>query len=328
MWSWTARGYDGPVPTYVNPVWPGYFADPFVLRVGDDYYAYGTGNPSDRLGGREFEVLHSRDLVSWSSVGGALEPLPDPALTDYWAPEVAEHDGRFWMYYSAGTGDVGQRLRVAVADSPQGPFHDCEVQLTPDEPFSIDAHPFRDADGSWYLFYAVDRLDGDRVGTGIVVDRLVDMTHLAGTPTPVVQPSADWQIFKRDREMYGQVYDWHTCEGPFVVPHEGRYYCLYSGGPWEAETYGVSYVVGDAPTGPWQAPPVDGPVVLTTVPGQVVGPGHNSVVRGPDGREWVVYHAWDTDLTARRLCIDPLEWTPDGPRCAGPSTDPQPAPSP
>ncbi len=315
------------MPTYVNPVWPDYFADPFVLRVGEDYYAYGTGNPAARLGGLEFEVLHSRDLVTWRSIGGALEPLPDPALTDYWAPEVAEHDGRFWMYFSAGTGDVGQRLRVAVADQPQGPFRDCDVQLTPDEPFSIDAHPFRDRDGGWYLFYAVDRLDGDRVGTSIVVDRLVEMTRLAGAPSPVVLPSADWQIFKRGREMYGRTYDWHTCEGPFVVPHDGRYFCLYSGGPWEAETYGVSYVVGDSPTGPWQAPAVEGPVVLTTVPGQVVGPGHNSVVRGPDGREWVVYHAWDRDRTARRLCIDPLEWTADGPRCLGPSTQPQPAPA-
>lgn len=314
------------MPIYRNPVWPGYFADPFVLRVEDDYYAYGTGKAGARLAGREFEVLHSRDLVRWTSVGGALEPLPDAALTDYWAPEVAAHDGRYWMYYSAGTGDQGHRLRVAVADRPEGPFADCGVDLTPDEPFSIDAHPFRDSDGQWYLYYAVDRLDGDRVGTSVVVDRLLDMTRLAGSATAVVQPTADWQVFQRGREMYGQVYDWHTCEGPFIVPHDGRYWCLYSGGPWEAETYGVSYVVGDTPTGPWRAPPVDGPVVLTTVPGQVIGPGHNSVVRGPDEQLWVVYHAWDRDHTARRLCIDRLGWTTEGPRCLGPTTNDQPAP--
>jgi len=315
------------VLTYSNPVWPDYFADPFVLRVGDDYYAYGTGSPAAELGGREFRVLHSRDLVHWEPRGGALEPLPDSSLTDYWAPEVAEHDGRFWMYFSAGVGDKGHRLRVAVADHPEGPFRDCGVELTRDEPFSIDAHPFRADDGDWYLYYAVDRLDSDRVGTSIVVDRLVDMTTLTGQSTPVILPTADWQVFKRGREMYGEVYDWHTCEGPFVVPHEGRYWCLYSGGLWEAETYGVSYVVADSPTGPWQPPPVDGPVVLTTVPGEVLGPGHNSVVRGPDDRLWVVYHAWDPERTARRMCIDPLEWTPDGPRCAGPTTGTRPGPA-
>lgn len=312
--------------TYQNPIWPGYLADPFVLRVGNDYYAYGTGNAGGRLEGREFEVLRSRDLVRWTSLGGALEPLPDPSLTDYWAPEVAERDGRYWMYYSAGAGDKGHGLRVAVAERPEGPFRDCGVELTPNEPFSIDAHPFRDGDGQWYLYYAVDRLDGDRVGTSIVVDRLMEMTTLAGGARDVVLPTADWQVFERGREMYGKVYDWHTCEGPFVVPHDGRYWCLYSGGPWEAETYGVSYVVGDTPTGPWQAPSVDGPVVLTTLPGQVIGPGHNSVVRGPDEQLWMVYHAWDRDRTARRMCIDRLKWTPDGPRCAGPTTDPQPAP--
>ena len=30
-----------------NPVWPGYMADPFVLRVGGEDFAYGTGGPED-----------------------------------------------------------------------------------------------------------------------------------------------------------------------------------------------------------------------------------------------------------------------------------------
>ena len=60
------------------------------------------------------------------------------------------------------------------------------------------------------------------------------------------------------------------------------------------------------------------------IPDKVLGPGHNSVIRGPDGRtDFVVYHAWDPGRTARRLCIDPLEYTPEGPRCIGPSTEPR-----
>ena len=44
--------------TYTNPVWPGYFADPFVLRVGKEYFAYGTGEP----GARAAHAQHREDL--------------------------------------------------------------------------------------------------------------------------------------------------------------------------------------------------------------------------------------------------------------------------
>ena len=63
-----------------------------------------------------------------------------------------------------------------------------------------------------------------------------------------------------------------------------------------------------------------GPRVLKTVPGYVLGPGHNSIVLGPDGQtDYIVYHAWDTDKSARRMCLDKLIWTADGPRCDGPT---------
>ena len=68
-----------------------------------------------------------------------------------------------------------------------------------------------------------------------------------------------------------------------------------------------------------------GPRILRTVPGKMLGPGHNSVVESPDGKSLVIaYHAWDAAKRARRLCVDPLLWTPDGPRCPGPSWEPRP----
>lgn len=315
--------------TYQNPVFPGYFADPFVLAHDGWYYAYGTGAELFQPDGRVFQVLRSRDLAAWETVGGALEPLRDPARSAYWAPEVAARDGRFFMYYSAagGAGDEAHRLRVAIADRPEGPFVDAGRDLLPDEGFTIDASPFRDpADGRWYLFFAKDFFDG-RVGTGAAMVALnEDMVSVAGPVREVVRASADWQIYERDREIYGRRFDaWHTVEGPFVVHHDGRYYCFYSGGNWTGPGYGVSYAVADAVTGPYRdEASADGPAVLRGLPGQVLGPGHNSVVRGPDGRtDVVVYHAWDPGMTARRMCVDPLAWTPGGPRCAGPSTGPR-----
>jgi beta-xylosidase len=308
--------------TYTNPVHPGTFADPFVLPVDGGYVAYGTGAIVD---GRAFQVLRSADLVHWEPVGGALELLDEPWAQDYWAPEVAEHEGTFFLYYSVGEGDRGHLVRVATAAAPEGPFRDAGVVLTPDERFAIDPHPFRDDDGQWYLFYAHDVLEGERVGTTIAVDRLVGMTRLEGRPRTLLRASDDWQIFRREREMYGAMYDWHTLEGPFVVRRDGRYVLLYSGGAWEEPTYGVSYAVADHPLGPYREP-VSGPVVLQSVPEAVLGPGHNSVVRGPDGADWIVYHAWDRGRTARSMRIDRLTWGVDGPERSGPTTTPQPLP--
>jgi arabinan endo-1,5-alpha-L-arabinosidase len=310
------------VVRYRNPVHPGSFADPFVLTTGlaagPTYAAFGTGRVVD---GRVFEVLLSDDLVAWRSCGGALERLPLDAGSDYWAPEVVEHEGRWWLYYSVGHGDVGHTLRVAVAGSPVGPFRDAGVDLTPGERFAIDPNPFRDSDGTWYLYYARDDLDGERVGTMLAVDAMDSMTRLRGEPRTILRPSGDWQLFARSRSMYGATYDWHTLEGPCVLRRHDRYYCLYSGGSWETDGYAVAYAVADSPLGPWTEPS-GARRLLRSVEGRVLGPGHNSVVRGPHGGDVAVYHAWDPQRTGRRMCIDPLVWSNGTPRVLGPSWQP------
>ena len=309
-----------PAPTlqrhYRNPVYDGYFADPFVLSHDGRYIAYGTGGS---VGGLIFEVLESDDLVTWRRVGGAMEPVDEQLGADYWAPEVVEADGRFWMYYSVGHGDAGHHLRVAVADSPYGPFTDCKVNLTPDERFAIDPHPFCDIDGTWYLYYAHDVLNADRAGTQLAVDRLTTMTQLASAPVVVLAASADWQIFQRDRPMYGETYDWHTLEGPTVRRHDQTYYCFYSGGSWQTEGYAVAWASAPSPSGPWTEPASVNSRLLASVPGHVRGPGHNSVVTTPGGTDLLVYHAWNAALTKRMMCLDPLVWNDDGPATSGPT---------
>jgi GH43 family beta-xylosidase len=306
------------VLAYKNPVYDKYMADPFVLQHDGRYYAYGTG-PSEN--GKQFPLLFSADLVTWESKGNALVPPPD--ADEFWAPEVAYQDGTFYMYYSAhGVEGRDHQLRVAMSRDPLGPFEDSGRVLTPDDPFTIDAHPFRDVDGQWYLFYARDFLTLDdeyRVGTGIVVDRLIDMVTLEGKPRMVIRPHADWHLFRLQRSMYGSIFDWYTIEGPAMRIHNGKYYCFYSGGAWEHDNYGISYAVADHPLGPYQRPrDIDGPI-LRSVPGQVIGPGHNSFTLSPGGEEYAVYHGWDAQMTARLMRIDRLRWQDDQPIIEGPT---------
>jgi beta-xylosidase len=310
--------------TYTNPVYGHYFADPFVLRHGVAYYAYGTAP----LAAGTVPGLTSTDLVHWSPLGDVLEPLAGAEA--YWAPEVAVADGVFHMYYSAGGAEgEGHQVRVATAERPEGPFRDAAVVLAPDEPFSIDAHPFRDDDGRRYLFYCRDFLDEEgRPGTGIVVDELRGMTELAGDPQVVVRPHADWHLFAAQRHWYGRTWDWYTVEGPFVRKRDGRYYCFFSGGAWREPNYGVSYAVAEHPLGPYAVAAGDGPVVVRTARGRVIGPGHASIVPSPSGGEdYLVYHAWEPGGAERLMRIDRLDWTADGPRCVGPSTEPRPLPA-
>ncbi len=307
--------------TFTNPVHREVLADPFVLKWNGRYYAYGTPASGP------VPVLTSTDLVEWQAAGEALEP-PAPG-SFYWAPEVAYDNGRFFLYYSCGDDEGwGHQLRVASGEGPTGPFREEGPVLDAVDPFTIDAHPFRDDDGTWYLFYSRDFLEGERVGTGIVVDRLVDMVALAGERVTVARPHADWHIYERGRQWYERVWDWYTLEGPFVRRRDGRYWCFFSGGAWRAPNYGVSCAVADHPLGPYE--PVggaDGPAVLKTVPDRAIGPGHASIVTAPDNlTDYLVYHAWDPALSGRHMCVDRLEWTPVGPARSGPRVDDQPRP--
>ena len=102
-----------------NPVYARDFPDPFVLRVGDTYYAYATnGN------GANVQTASSKDLVHWRP---GPDALPKVGSWDFagntWAPEVvARPDGTYVLYYTASSGT--QCIGRAVSKTPQGPFHD------------------------------------------------------------------------------------------------------------------------------------------------------------------------------------------------------------
>lgn len=309
--------------SYRNPVYTRDFADPFILKFRGSYWAYSTGFQAD---GRVFGVLHSEDLVHWDYSGGAMDPLPG-GHTCYWAPEVTyEDDGTFLMYFSVGN-EENMVIRVARADEPSGPFIDLGVQLTK-EPFAIDAHVFKDEDGTRYLFYATDFLQHTHIGTGTVVAKMRDALSLEGEAVPVTRAKFDWQVYDPNRESKGGM-RWHTVEGPFVLKRKGMYYEMFSGGNWQNITYGVSFATSDSVIrGEEWDQHADGQKnlpILRTHPGRVVGPGHNSVVRGPNNRDlFCVYHEWVNN--ERVLAIDRLDWRGPDLTLLGPTTETVPGP--
>lgn len=326
MQSCTTRNTVG--LNYKNPVYTGSMPDPGVMTYHGKYYAFGTTGTDRLADGRIFTVLCSDNLVDWKELGGALVPPSDNSALQYWAPEAAYFNGKFYLYYSQGDLNTMEfRIRVAVSDKPEGPYVDNGQPLKEGTgaKFFIDGHPFQDDDGQWYFFYAKDYVntdDGCMAGTGVAVDRLVNMTQLAGQPKMVVRPRYPWTLFQANRQMpsYGnKIYDWHTIEAPYVWKHKGKYFCFYSGSNFGTIHYGLDYVVADSPMGPYRDQG-EFARVLRGIPGKVRGPGHHSIVIAPDGKtEIVVYHAWNEDMSVRQMCIDPLVWTDKGPRCAGPT---------
>src|SRR5260370_38188537 len=84
--------------TFQNPVHGRDFPDPFVLHVGDTYYAYATN-----AGGINVQTAVSRDLVHWTAGPDALPALPSWSSTGLtWAPTVLRRgDGTYLLYYTA-----------------------------------------------------------------------------------------------------------------------------------------------------------------------------------------------------------------------------------
>src|SRR5215208_7448364 len=144
-------GGGGEKATFTNPVYDRDFPDPFVLHVGDTYYAYAT-NSADK----QVQTLTSHDLVHWQPARDALPQVgPWTENGHTWAPEVlARDDGTYVLYYT-GNRCIGR----AVAEEPLGPYVDDAKEAlvcNQAEGGSIDASPFRDDDGSLYLYWKND----------------------------------------------------------------------------------------------------------------------------------------------------------------------------
>jgi GH43 family beta-xylosidase len=317
-----------PSPTYTNPIGID-IADPCVIRASDGiYYLYGT---SARDG---FRVWSSPDLVHWTAHERKAFQRTDTSWGRefFWAPDVHEVKSEFYLYYSClgpVAGHDSHRICVAKSKSPLGPFVDIKAPLLEVDYATIDADAFIDPDtGKGYLYFAKDHSEnvlpnGHHESHLYVVPLGEDLVSAVGQPKPCIKPDQPWE---------GDVDEDRWNEGPLVMKFHDKYVMMYSAHVFSSPNYSVGFATAKDPLGPWTKSR-ENPVLKRTP--RVSGPGHNSVVPSPDGKElFCVYHAQKhiDGGHGRELYIDrmTISQTPDGQvhiKVKGPTVTPQPMPS-
>jgi hypothetical protein len=339
--TFTTAPASPPAGTYTNPVF-GSFPDPMALRTSVDYYAYATG--------ANFPILHSTDLVNWSTAGTAFTATTFPAWSsgNPWAPSalaVSSPDGRcgslqlpagslcFVLYYTGlnnGLPTASNCIGVAVSARPDGGFVDQGIldngTTTVRGPVgcgdaggysNIDPAPFIDTDGQAYLYFETGHNASGAAAAISVVKLAPDLVHALGPRTELFTGTQAW-------EQRGTM---KIVEGPWMRRHSSRYYLFYSGGDWQGD-YAMGYGVGTSPLGPFAKSQAN-PILTGTA--SVIGPGGGSVATGPaTGADQMIYHARSAAGQPRTLRVDRLVWndasTPATVAVNGPTTTPQPLP--
>ena len=292
-----------PSATYQNPVFGAWGADPGVLHHNGTYYLYSTNYIS---GAKGYPVYTSPDLVNWEFAGMCTGELWSTKY--YWAPEVVEKDGKFYMI---ATNNVC--LGLAVADSPLGPFEPVGDLLLNQ---AIDGNFFFDDDGKVYLYY-VNVMEGEPYGI-FGCELTEDLTAIKpGTTTLLLQYTDPWEAT--------------TVEAPEMIKHNGIYYLTYSGNTYTSEKYALGYATSDSPLGTFERYQAN-PILSYT--SEIQGTGHHCFTTSPDGSElWIVYHVHSAIgvYEPRTLCIDRVRFAPtesgiDRLEAYGPTHTPQPYP--
>jgi GH43 family beta-xylosidase len=281
-------------PRYENPVLSGDYPDPSVIHTSDGWWAVVTS-----AGWRPpFSILHSADLVNWHVAGKVLRRRPRWARTDFWAPEIVRQGNRFLVYYAARNRRGRFCVGVASSRRVQGFYRD-EGPLVCPALGAIDPLPVRDEAGRPNLLWKEDGNARGRPTPIMGAPLSPDGRELAGTPR---------ELLRNDRSWEGGV-----VEAPTLTRHDGRFYLLYSAGACCGPN--CTYVTGVArsPTlyGRWEK--YAGPVLASNAAFRC--PGHGSVVDGPAGTQFFIYHAYSVSeplLVGRQLLLDKLDWTQAG----------------
>ena len=283
-----------------NPIIPGLYADPDVIRANGRYYLYPTTDGFTWWSGHEFYVFSSEDKLHWKNEGKILDLKKDVpwATGSAWAPCVAAKEGRYYFYFCGKKPDGESSIGVAVAESPTGPF------LAREEPLvtlkevrsagipmgqTIDPSVYTE-NGTTYLFFGNGRAACAELGEDMVSLRPGTLTEVEG------------------------LYDFR--EALHVLKRGEFYHFSWSCDDTGSENYHVNYGISKSLRGPveYQYP------ILEKRPGKnILGTGHHTILQEED-RYTIFYHRFGTPLEKypegkgfhRELCMNELHFSPEG----------------
>ncbi len=288
-----------------NPVIPGYYADPDIIysHKNKRFYLYPTTDGVTEWNGSTFSAFSSENLVDWKDEGVILDLGPDVSWANRraWAPCIIEKKTsagyRYYYYFTAE-----QKIGVAVASDPAGPFKDSGRPVVAKRPpgapggQEIDPAVFQDPKtGKCHLYWGNNYL--------AVAELSDDMLSIKEETIRLMTPDKTFR------------------EGVTVLFRDDRYYFLWSEDDTRSENYRVRYATAASPLGPLEIPK-DNLVIAKDPAAGIYATGHNSVIRIPGRDEWyIVYHRFNYPKGVgmgreagyhREVCIDRMEFAPDG----------------
>jgi alpha-N-arabinofuranosidase len=286
--------------TFRNPILPGFYPDPSICRVGDDYYLvtstfeYFPGLP----------IFHSRDLIHWRQIGHVLDRSSQLHLENIrpsgglYAPTIRFSQGTFYVINTLVDGKTESGNFVVTATNPSGPWS---------EPNWLDSAPgfdpslFFDDDGSaWYIGNRMALQSQYEGHTEIWLQELdLEAMRLVGEPRVL------W-----DGALKGAVW----AESPHLYKIQGHYY-LFISEAGTAHHHAVTVARSKTVTGPYEAN--RGNPILTHrhlgLDYPIVGTGHADLVETPAGEWWLVllamrpYGGYFYNL-GRETFLAPVRW--------------------
>ncbi len=268
-------------------------ADPTARVFEGRIYVYPShdilAGPGRGRGGwfcmEDYHVFSSENLIDWTDHGVIVsqEHVDWVDATSYamWAPDCVFRNGKYYFYFPARAkgGRGGNRIGVAVADKPSGPF---KPEPAPIEGVSgIDPNVFIDKDGQAYLFTAQGRISVSKLKE--------NMLEIDGRPQVIANLPTQGLI-----------------EGPYMFERGGHYYLTY---PHATKTERLEYAMGDNPLGPFK---VTGVIMDESKSG--CWTNHHSILEYK-GQWYLFYH--DKDLSpnfdkARAIRADKIGFNDDG----------------
>ncbi|WNR43461.1 family 43 glycosylhydrolase [Paenibacillus roseipurpureus] len=273
---------------FTNPVLPGDYPDPSVVRVGEDYYMVcSTFQYFPAV-----NVLHSRDLVHWKTIGHVIERQEQLDLTDMpdsfgvYAPDISYYEGKFWVVVPYYHGQPRCTNIVYWSERPEGPYSD-GVALNH---HFIDPSIFNDDDGKRYL----------ACGGGWVQELAADGTHLLGEAKQVWPGTGG-----------------AAPEAPHLLKKDGWYYLILAEGGTFFD-HMVTVARSRSVWGPYEECPYN-PILKQQDPEKrIQKTGHGKLIQDPQGRWWFPHLGGrplkpngSTPL-GRETFLQPVEWTEDG----------------